>query len=222
MDMNSAGEGFSRNSSSVCELSKLNNTWVNNKSCCLHCWVHSLSFNDNTLQSFVRNSRVVATGVTSHVVCSSDETVTHDVDFRGYVRPRFWFVFPTLSVNMMSESVPVILYYQEVSNWLEWGQCVERGKIRKMEKGKDWRGEWSMGVVRGIIECLRGPHRHWAAGQGEENGVEERNKRLSQWGKQRERNSRGVWWENWQIPSGWIADCTPGLQKDWSDDTPFD
>lgn len=45
---------------------------------------------------------------------------------------------------------------------------------------KMWGGEWSKGVVRGIIECLRGPRRHWAAGQGEENGVKERNKRLSQ------------------------------------------
>lgn len=49
-----------------------------------------------------------------------------------------------------------------------------------MEKGKEWGGERSKGVVRGIIECLRGPRRHWAAGQGEENGVKERNKRLSQ------------------------------------------
>lgn len=26
--------------------------------------------------------------------------------------------------------------------------------------------EWSERVARGIIECLRGPHQHWAAGRG--------------------------------------------------------
>lgn len=58
--------------------------------------------------------------------------------------------------------------------------CGGRGEIRKTERGKEWGGEWSEVVVRGIIECLRGPHRHWAAEQGEENGVEEGRKRLSQ------------------------------------------
>lgn len=76
----------------------------------------------------------------------------------------------------------ILLYCQESSaganNWQERETYVEgeeRGKKR------------SEGVVRGIIECLRGPHRHWAAGQGEENGVERRNKRLSQWERQREK-----------------------------------
>lgn len=58
--------------------------------------------------------------------------------------------------------------------------CGRREEIRKTERGKEWGGEWSEVVVRGIIECLRGPHRHWAAEQGEENGVEEGRKRLSQ------------------------------------------
>ena len=83
---------------------------------------------------------------------------------------------------------------------LQWSQqlaearalCVGWGEIRKTEGGKEWGGEGSEGVVRGIIECLRGPHRHWAARQGEENGVEGRNKRLSQWEKQRE-EQQGSW-----------------------------
>lgn len=43
-------------------------------------------------------------------------------------------------------------------------------------------------VLSGIIECLRGPYRTWEARQGEENGVKERNKMLSQQEKQKERN----------------------------------
>lgn len=61
--------------------------------------------------------------------------------------------------------------------WQERETCGER---RERRGGKEWGEEWNEGVVGGIIECLRGPHRHWAAGQGEENGVEGRNKRLSQ------------------------------------------
>lgn len=69
--------------------------------------------------------------------------------------------------------------------------CGGRGAIRRTERGKALDGEWSKGVIRGIIECLRGPHRHWAAGQGEENGVEERKKRLSQRVREAERETAG-------------------------------
>lgn len=35
--------------------------------------------------------------------------------------------------------------------------CGERCEARR---GKEWGGEQREGVVRGIIECLRGPHSH--------------------------------------------------------------
>lgn len=68
--------------------------------------------------------------------------------------------------------------------------CGGRGEIRKTERSKEWGGEWSEGLVRGIIECLRGPHRHWSAGQGEEKGGEESKKRLSWREKQKQREKQ--------------------------------
>lgn len=65
-----------------------------------------------------------------------------------------------------------------------------RDKEDRKRKRKGWRAEQSEGVVRGIIECLRGPSGRWAAGQGEENGVKERKKRLSLGETRRERSSR--------------------------------
>lgn len=43
-----------------------------------------------------------------------------------------------------------------------WREGIDNG-----DRGeKEWGGEWSQGVVRVIAECLRGPSRNWAAGQG--------------------------------------------------------
>lgn len=56
-------------------------------------------------------------------------------------------------------------------------QTVWRKRKDPKDRERKRVGEWSMGVVRGIIECLRGPYRLWAAEQGEGSGVEERKKR---------------------------------------------
>lgn len=56
-------------------------------------------------------------------------------------------------------------------------QTVRRKRKNQGDRERKRVGEWNRGVVRGIIECLRGPYRRWAAEQGEGNGVEERKKR---------------------------------------------
>lgn len=124
------------------------------------------------------------------------ETVPQTIAVSGDFQSRWCFVFPTILINnsgriarspfaMKSLHCPQLRRSQQLAS--AETMCGGRGAIRKTERGKEWAGEWSEGVVRGIIECLRGPHIHWAAGQGEENGVEERKKRLSQQEKQREK-----------------------------------
>lgn len=100
--------------------------------------------------------------------------------------------FPPCEI-VMGKSLPVTITYEEsaLSSAGAGTVCGGRGAIRRTERGKALDGEWSKGVIRGIIECLRGPHRHWAAGQGEENGVEERKKRLSQRVREAERETAG-------------------------------
>lgn len=142
--------------------------------------------------------------------------------------------FPTILINDFRRITANQIFFTIKSLHcppLQWSQqlagvetmCGGRGEIRKTERGKEWVGEWSEGVVRGIIECLRGPRRHWAAGQGEENGVEERKKRLSQWERQREKQqgSRVREVANTFRVNCWLQ-ARPGLQRGLGDDTPFD
>lgn len=101
---------------------------------------------------------------------------------------RCCFVFTKNDFGRIAANHILLFLLYRVCTVLRRGQqlagvgamCGGSGEIRKTERGKEWGGEWSEGVVRGIIECLRGPRRHRAAEQGEENSVEERNKRLSQ------------------------------------------
>lgn len=93
----------------------------------------------------------------------------------------------------MGESLPLTISYEEsaLSSAGAGTVCGGRGAIRRMEREKALDGECSKGVVRGIIECLRGPHRHWAAGRGGKWCGREEEEVKPESERSRDRNGRG-------------------------------
>lgn len=78
----------------------------------------------------------------------------------------------------MGEPLPIYNEESALSSAGEGDRVWRKGSDKVGRKRKEVDVGCSRGVVRGMIEWPRGPHRPSAAGQGEENSMDERKKRL--------------------------------------------